>query len=319
MLKKLMIFSAIVFFGANVFAQTMDEAGEKYNEGNEKYSAKAYADAVVSFEEALNICNTVGAEADGLKGNVEKQLNNAYYKNALSLYKKKKFDNAIEQMQKSADLAETLGDKSKKSKSMSYISKIHTTKGQTLVKSGKVDEAISEFDIALGINPKAYKTYLGKALAYKEKGDIKLMLENVDKTIEYGEGKEKAAKYVAKAKKLASSTLFNAGSSELAKEHGVKAAEHFNASMKYAAGTADTYYYIAVAYNKAKQYAKAIESANKALELKEGDKSDIYFEIGQAEEGNGNNAAACSAYKKVTGGNFSETAKYQITTVLKCS
>jgi len=42
-------------------------------------------------------------------------------------------------------------------------------------------------------------------------------------------------------------------------------------------------------------------------------------EIGQAHEGNGNTAGACNAYKKVTGGNNIETAKYQITTVLKCS
>jgi len=319
MLRKIMIFSAIVFFGASVFAQTMDEAGEKYNEGNEKYAAKAYADAIISFEEALNICNTVGAEADGLKGNVEKQLNNSYYKNGITLYKKKKFDDAIAEMQKSASLAETLGDVSKKSKSMGYVSKIRTTKGQTLVKSGKVDEAIAEFDMALEINPKSYKTYFSKAVAYKAKGDINLMLENVDKTIEYGEGNEKAAKYVAKAKKLASSTLFNEGSAELGKEHGAKAAEYFNASMKYAAGTSDSYYYLAIAYNKAKQYTNAIESANKALELTEGDKSDIYFEIGQAEEGNGNTAGACAAYKKVSGGNNSESAKYQITTVLKCS
>ena len=71
--------------------------------------------------------------------------------------------------------------------------------------------------------------------------------------------------------------------------------------------------------NQEKAYSKAIEAANKALELNEGDKSDIYFEIGQAQEGKGNTAGACSAYKKVTGGNNIETAKYQMTTVLKCS
>lgn len=319
MLKKIMIFTAIAFFGMTTFAQTMDEAGEKYNEGNEKYAAKAYADAVTVFEEAVNICNSVGAEAEGLKGNIQKQLNNAYYKNALALYKKKKFDAAISGMQKSADLADELGDTSKKKKSLSYIGKIHTTKGQVLLKSKKNDEALAEFETGLKYNPKSYKTYLGKAMAYKNKGDIDNMLVFADKTIELAGDNPKAAKYLDKAKKLASSTLFNEGAEELKKEHGKLAADYFNSSLKYTEANADTYYYLTIAYNKNKEFTKAIESADKALSMKEGDKSDIYFEIGQAQEGMGNPAAACEAYKNVSGGSNVETAKYQITTVLKCS
>ncbi len=318
MFKKSLILLAAMFIGASTFAQTLDDAGTKYNEGNEKYSAKAYADAARSFEEALDICNGVGADADGLKANVQTQLNNAYYKNALSLYKKKKFDNAIAEMQKSADLAADLGDNGKNKKSLSYIGKIHTTKGQVALKSKKPDQALAEFEKGLEYNPKSYKTFLGKAMAYKEKEEIDLMLENVDKTIELAAGNAKAAKYSAKAKKLASSTLFNEGSVELSKEHGAKAAEHFNASMKYTAGTADTYFYLAVAYNKAKQYAKAIEAANKALNLQQGDKSDIYFELGSAQQASGDTASACASFKMVSSGNNVESAKYKITTELKC-
>ena len=313
-----MIFTAIAFFGMTTFAQTMDEAGEKYNEGNEKYTAKAYTDAIIAFEDAASICNTVGADADGLKGSVQKQLNNAYYKNALSLYKKKNLEAAISGMQKSADLASELGNTKKKNKSLSYIGKIHTTKGQILLKDKKNDEALAEFEIALKYNPKSYKTYLGKAMVYKNKGDIDNMLVFVDKTIELVGTNPKATKYADKAKKLASSTLFNEGAEELKKEHGKLAAEYFNTSLKYTEVNADIYYYLVIAYNKNKEYAKAIESANKAISMKEGDKSDIYFEIGQAQEGLGNSAAACEAYKKVSGGNNVETAKYQVTTVLKC-
>ncbi len=315
----MMILMAVVFFGANVFAQSMDEAGEKYNEGNEKYSVKDYAGAIISFEEALNICNTVGADADGLKGNIQKQLNNSYYKNGLSLYKKRKYDDAIANMQKSLALSEELGDESKKVKNINYIAKIHSTKGLTLIKEKKLDEALAEYDAAQKVKPGCVNASYGKALVYKEKGDMDLMMQNADEAIKNGAGNEKAAKYVGKTKSLAAKTLLNEGTTELSKEHGAKAAEYLEASMKYQAGSADTYYYLAIAYNKTKAYSKAIEAANKAIELKEGDKSDIYFEIGQAHEGNGNTAGACDAYKKVTGGNNIETAKYQITTVLKCS
>ena len=319
MLKKIMIFTAIVFFGVSVFAQSMDDAGTSYNEGNQKYNTKDYAGAIASFENALNICNTVGAEAEGLKGNVQKQLNNSYYKNGLTLYKKRKYDDAIANMHKSLMLSEELGDNSKKAKDINYIAKIHSTKGLTLIKEKKLDEALAEYDAAHKVKPECVNAFYGKALVYKEKGDMDLMMQNADLAIENGAGNEKAAKYVGKTKTLAAKSLLSEGTTELSKEHGAKAAEYLEASMKYQTGSADTYYYLAIAYNKPKAYSKAIEAANKALELKEGDKSDIYFEIGQAHEGNGNTAGACNAYKKVTGGNNIETAKYQITTVLKCS
>ncbi len=45
----------------------------------------------------------------------------------------------------------------------------------------------------------------------------------------------------------------------------------------------------------------------------------MYFALGQACEGVGNNADACAAYKNVTSGPNIEVAKYQITQVLKCN
>lgn len=319
MLKKIMIFTVVLFFGANIFAQTMDDAGTSYNDGNEKYTAKDYAGAIVSFKESLDFCNAVGFEADDLKVRAQKQLNNSYYKNAIALYKKRKFDDAISNFTNGLNLSEEIGDASKKTKNINYIAKVHSTKGLTLIKNGKLDEALVEYDAAHAIKPNCVNAFYGKALVYKEKGDMTLMMENADKAIENGAGNSKADKYVGKTKSLASKALLNEGTTELSKEHGAVAAKYLTASMKYADGTADTYYYLAIAYNKSKAYTKAIEAANKALELQEGDKSDIYFEIGQAQEGNGNAAGACAAYKKVTGGNNIETAKYQITTVLKCS
>ena len=102
-------------------------------------------------------------------------------------------------------------------------------------------------------------------------------------------------------------------------EHGSTAVKYINDSFKYAPGNADAYYYLAIAYNKTKEFAKAVEAANKAISKKEGDKSDIYFELGKALEATGDTAGACDAYKKVTTGPNVDVAKYQITQTLKCS
>ncbi|PLX04305.1 MAG: hypothetical protein C0595_03870 [Marinilabiliales bacterium] len=300
-----------------MFSQTLDDAGSKYNTGNEQYTAKAYADAVTSYESALEICKKVGPDGDVLKLNIQKQLNNAYYKNGLTLYKGKNFDEAIAQLEKSAKLAEKLGDTEKQQKSTMYVGKIHTTSGQVLLKKDKPDMAIEEFIKALKINPKDYKTYLGLALAYKDKGDLHSMLQNADKTISLTEGKAKAAKYSDKAKKLAATELFNTGALEI-KNDPAQAVIHLTHSLDYTEPSANTYYYLSIANNSLKNYNDAIENSNKALELKEGDKSDIYFQLGQAQEGSGDTAAACDSYKKVTSGNNVESAKYKIDVEFKC-
>ncbi|MEJ2595413.1 MAG: hypothetical protein P8100_09875, partial [bacterium] len=103
------------------------------------------------------------------------------------------------------------------------------------------------------------------------------------------------------------------------KEHGEEAAQHINDSFKYKAGDADAYYYLTVAYNKSKNFNKATEAANTALGMQQGDKSSIYFQLGQALEGQGNTSGACDAYKQVTSGPNVEAAKYQMTQVLGCS
>lgn len=317
MLKKSLILLGVIFLSMNMFAQTLDDAGSKYNQGNDQYTSKDYAGAVKSYESALDICKKVGPDGDVLKLNIKKQLNNAYYKNGLTLYKGKKFDEAIAQLKKSADLAKELGDTEKQKKSTMYVGKIHTTTGQVLLKKEKPDMAIEEFVKALKINPKDYKTYLGLALAYKDKGDLNLMLQNADKTISLTEGKAKAVKYRDKAKKLAATELFNTGALEI-KNDPAQAVLHLRHSLDYTEPSANTYYYLAIANNSLKKYTDAIENANKALELKEGDKSDIYFQLGQAQEGNGDTAAACDSYKKVTSGSNVESAKYKIDVEFKC-
>jgi tetratricopeptide (TPR) repeat protein len=162
-------------------------------------------------------------------------------------------------------------------------------------------------------------SFYGKGLVYKEKGDFDQMMVNMDEAIKYGAENPKAAKTVAKAKKTASKALVNEAAREIQKEHGKEAVEYINSSFKYAKGDATTYYYLTIANNKSKQYNDAVSAANKALELEQGDKSNIYFELGQALAGKGDTGGACNAYKKVTGGDNAEAAKYQMEQILKCS
>lgn len=311
--------ASMVMLTAVVMAQSVEEAGAKYNEGNEFYKDKAYGSAVTAYEAALNIANEAGADADDLKGSIEKQLLNAYYKNGIAQYKARKFDAAIAFFEKGYASSEKLSNASMKTKTATYIAKVRYSKGTSLLKSNKINEAFAEYEMAIEIMPTYPNAYYGKGLVYKAKDDMANMVVNMDKAIELGASNPKAAKIVKKAKSTTGKALVNAGAKEIQKEHGKKAIEYIVSSFNYTPGNAMANYYLALAYNKTKNWDKSIEAANKAIELETGDKGDMYFALGQAYEGKEDTEGACTAYKKVTSGANIELAKYQITQVLKCN
>ena len=301
-----------------VMAQSIEEVGAKYNEGNGLYKEKDYTNAIASYESGIELANEVGFEADDLKGTMQTQLMNAYYKNGTQ-YKKIGLDAAIASLEKAYALSKQLGDDAMTSKSAKTTAKLRSGKGNSLLKKNKVEEAFAEYEMALEILPTCVNAYYGKGLVYKSKGDYKNMIINMDKAIELGADNPKAAKTVKKAKSTTSKTLVNAGAKEIQREHGKKAAEYINMSFNYAPGNANAYYYLALAYSKTNSWDDAITAANKAVGMETGDKGDMYFALGQAYEGKGDAAGACTAYKSVTTGPNIEAAKYQMTQVLKCN
>lgn len=319
-LKKVLLTIGVVFISIGAIAQSVEEAGAKYNEGNGFYKEKDFASAITAYESAMGIAKEAGADAADLLLNIEKQLLNSYYNEAKGLYKGGKFDAAIAMFEKSYAMAEEVGDATKSKNSKSYIAKVRTSKGSSLLKKNKVDEAMAEYTMAIEILPKYYKAYYGLMLAYKSKADYTNMMANADKVIELGADNSKAAKTVKKTKSTASKALVNAGAKEIQDGSAQKAIEFINNSFNYMPGNANSHYYLSLAYLKEKNWAEAISAAEKAVSIEpEKDKGDIYFTLGQAHEGNGDSANACAAYKNVTTGPNVEAAKYQMTQVLKCS
>lgn len=318
MLKKSLMLLGLVVLSLGVFAQTVEEAGAKYNEGNEQMKAKNYAGAVTTFEAALKLAKGAGPDAEDLKGNIENQLMNAYYRNGISKYKAKKYDASISEFQKSIGLAKQLGDTDMEDKLVVIQAKVLSSKGLSELKDNELDAAYASFDQAHKIKSNCVISYYGKGLVWKERGDMNQMMTAMDKAIEYAATEPKMSKYADKAKSASSMALLATATEEITREHGKEAAKYINDSFKYKAGDADAYYYLTIAYNKSKDFSNAIESANKALSMKEGDKSGIYFELGQALKGSGDTSGACDAFKKVTSGPNVDAAKYEITQTLKC-
>lgn len=319
MLKRSVTLLSLLCITFLTFGQSIDDAGATYNEANELYKASNYAAAIIKYTEAAKICSEVGPEADDLKSNILPQLANSYYKNGLVLIKAKKYNDALAELDKARVKAKALGNVDLENDAIGYIAKVRISKGNSQLKKDKFDEALAEYDKALAVQPGSAAACYGKGLVYKSKGDMEQMKAMMDQAIENGSTNSKEAKYIAKAKSAAFIGLLNEGAKEIQNSNGTAAADYINASFNYGEGNADSYYYLCLAYNLNKNWDLAVDAAQKSLELKEGDPSDIYFSLGRALEGKGDAAAACDAYKKVSGGANVELAKYQITTVLKCN
>jgi len=75
--------------------------------------------------------------------------------------------------------------------------------------------------------------------------------------------------------------------------------------------SADVHYYLSGALRKSNVTDKAIEHAQKALELATEDQDKYQYGLGQAYEAAGQTSNAIAAYEKITSGKYAERAQYQ--------
>ena len=319
----LTIITGLFIISGSLFsmAQTKNEAGEQFNKAIELMKTEDVDGTIAAFEKCIAICDQVGTEADDLKSQSQKQLPGLYYKTALNTYKSKDIPGALVKFEKAYKVADQYGDADNKAKCAKIIPQLYNAQGNDAFKKDDMAGATKNFDKAIELSPDYAPAYLGKALVYKKQDDVANMKKYFDLTIEKSAvtGDEKTG---AKAKDAAYKDFnVRAAKAIQAKKFG-EAESHLNNAKAYGAGDADLYYYYTLVYNGQKKFAEAITSGNTALSLG-GDtlanKTAVYFELGNAYAGNGDNAKGCEYYGKVVSGPNMEAAKYQMKEVLKCA
>ncbi|MCD4774067.1 MAG: hypothetical protein K8R41_11870 [Bacteroidales bacterium] len=308
----------VLFLSFSIFAfsQTKDEAGNALNDGIKFAKNGDISAAIQSYNSCVDFCNSIGAEGDELKSKAQGQLISLHYKEGISFYKGKKFADAISKFEISAKIAKETGDNKAVKKANNMIPKIYYSKGMTLLKNKDFINALASFNKSIKLSPAYTKAYYGNVLVYKYQDDADNIILATNKIMEIGKEDDK---YVNKAKSVTHKYFLATGTEALKKMNYSDAIKYLNLSMDYGTANADTYYYLALANNGLKKWDDAVSFANKAIEIKEGGKSDIYFVLGKALEGKVDNAAACNAFKKVTDGPNVDAAKYQIEHILKCN
>ena len=302
------------------YSQSLEEATNAYNAGVE-LAATNIPKAIESLLQAADIAEKAGPEAEEIMVISRQQIPALQYNYATSLYKEKKVEEAIINFELANEYAVKYNDDGIQAKSADLLPKLYRVKGNDEYKAANYADALASFDKALGYNPDFAGAWLSKGLVYSKQKDDAALKEAMDKSIETGL-KINDEKTVEQASKFMGDNLLGNANAAFKKNDFNGAIAILDESIKYSDNNAEAYYLYALSYNKVSKWDEAIASAQKGLEL-DGATADkqarFFFEMGTAQAGKGATNDACASFKKAAKGPFTESANYQIKTVLKCN
>ena len=232
---------AVVVLCANIFAQEMSNDVKKlYNAAIKAYKSGDYAGAVAKCDEAIKLENH--AELHFRKGlslrknnkpeeaiqafqeavKLKSDYDAAHFYIGSSLFAGKKYEDAIAAFEKTIEVTKKAKYKKAANKNISKckekIAYPFVVEGNTLTGSSRWDAAITKFNKAIEVFPRA-DAYAGLANAYYEKGNYAQAIQNANESLKINKRKNAAAHFFL-------------AMSYKAQNNVEKAKEHFNKCKK---------------------------------------------------------------------------------------
>jgi len=313
------IFSLITGIGNN-FAQTKNEAVEAYNMGLSMMKTDPEA-ALESLNKAIEISEQLGAEGEETREMAEALIPGIHYQIGVNLYKKKELLEAAEQFERTVEVAEEFGDTQTKEKAARIVPQLYFAVGNGLYKADQFDSALVYFNLATEADSNYEKAYFGKALTYRKMEDTENFLEAIDNTIEAALQSNKD-QIATKAEETARDYLLIRGQKAVQAKSYEEASGLLEKVVVYDPDSKEAFYLLGLSHNALKNWSKSMKAINKAIDLETGtgdDLAKLYYELGTAYYGLGDNEAACEAYSKAAEGGYKQSAEYQMKHVVKCN
>lgn len=300
-------------------AQTLDDVVNKFNAAAELVNTDATTAAKL-LEEAVELANKVGAEADEVRLMAESQLPAVHFKIGSEQQKDGNTEAAIISFHKSLDLGLEYNDANTVAKARSILGRLYLSQGNNAYRAGDNEKALEQLNKSIEFDPENAKTYLLIGLTHRKLEDSDNMIAAMDKAIEAAKKADDTQTQVTAEKSVRDNLAVRANRSIQGKR-SAEALELLNMAVNYGE-EAQTYFLLTLAYNSLQQWDNAISSAERALALEVDnavEKAKIYFEMGNALREKGDATAACSAFANAAHGDYTEAANYQIQHVLKCN
>ncbi|MFW6348609.1 MAG: tetratricopeptide repeat protein [Cyclonatronaceae bacterium] len=302
-------------------AQTRAEAVDAFNEALELVQAENYAEALEKFQETRSIAQNVGSEGEDILERAEGQIPRTQLRIAMAAYQSRDFDRAVEEFDKTADLAEEFGDSEISNRVRSNVLVVLLQAGNSELNNENLDAAEGYYNQALERNENYPNPYYQLGLVERRRGNLDEALDYFDRAIQVGRaaGREEVAQ---NAEQSARNFLFERGAQMIEDERHRQAIGLLERALEYDMNHADSYFRLAQAHNNLGNYDEAIEHAERALELEDGgnvDRAKSFFELGIAYMNQENTQQACTAFRNASYGSFRSNAEYHLEHDLECN
>jgi tetratricopeptide (TPR) repeat protein len=320
-LRVLTILGGILMAGT-MSAQTLTDVINEFNTGVEKLNNQEYLVSIDHFNQVLAMAETVGAEADEMKGNAQKQIPAVYYRQATIFMKRKQYDNAIPYLEQTVEFA-TLYDNNEeiKAKASGYLPQLYVREGTVSWQNKDNEQALAYFDKALGMNPNLYQAHRGKGMVYLDQDQSSDMLEEfaLAKAGAEAKGDTKTIASVNAAidsyyNKIIKEEFDMVDPEDNDYSYVLEACENALAANPE---NPRAYYFLATVNNKSNEYEAAIDNALKGLEYETEPVyiSGLNFELGSAYDDTEEYDKACEVLKKVVEEPFLTRAEKKIANI----
>ncbi len=252
---------------------------------------------------------------------VQAQDDQAYkeaYNAGIAAAEAKNYTEAYKQYGIAADLATKAGDKDIADKSKNIQSKIDKILGTKAYKAGDYETALKRFETGYKLDPSYAPNIYSKGLALKQLGRIDEAMADFKTASESRDSK------TARAAENAIRGYYHSEASKLVANQKATSSDAKNAiallekMQEYIDADADTYFYMATAQNIQRDYPAAIATADQALAIHRGSKSDkakIYFVKGEALLNSGDSGAAKASFAEATYGSYKALAEHYLETL----
>ena len=304
-----------------VSAQVLADAIEKYNEGLEFAQNRDFANAIVTFKEAIEMSNAVGAEADDIRNRAMTQIPRMSLQIAAGYLRERDFENGIEALKDTRELAEKYNDEETARRALGNLPRAYLQLGNILYREGEIDAAAQQYRSALEIYPNYHNAYYQLGLVYRVRQDLEESLRNFDRAIELADS-QNDADGANRARMAAHDYLVFVGARQIEDKQYRRSVETLRRALGYNPESAEAHYRLAEAFNFQAQWDNAIESALRALQFDNSPRTEqarIHFELGVAHKNRGNEQAACNAFENAAFGDFRAAAEHELEHELNCN
>lgn len=247
------------------------------------------------------------------------------WEGAVTAYQAKEYSKAYTQFERAAQLGNQLDDPKAKEtgkRASQYLPRIAYAEGLQNLQAGNYDAAIAAFDKGFAKDSTYVNNLLGKGQAYQRmdrKSDALahyVRALNSAKRAGDGESTRRAEEAIrSHFQPQASELLADDNAGATAARNAIALMEQMQEHIE---ADANTYYYLASAYNILGEYERAIGLLDRGLEMHTGsrtDKARFYFEKGEALRSMGNIAAAKEAYRNAAFGSYKQPAEHFLETL----